>query len=135
MVNSLLFFFKYFIFIFCFILNLFYISVKIQKIQYILFLGLTFLICDIIILLIYFFGKNAFPFYCFFFIISINISLISEDELFYFFSKIIPLKFNFLKINGITLIHIMVYLGEIFGCFIGFFSLFFNDNNYIIKIF
>ena len=136
MVNSLLFFFTYFIFIFCFILNLFYISVKIEKIQYILFLGLTFLICDIIILLIYFFGKNAFPFYCFFFIISINISLISEDELFYFFSKIIPLKFNFLKINGITLIHIMVYLGEIFGCFIGFFSLSFKDNNdYIIKIF
>ena len=118
--TSLLFFFVYFFFIGIFVFNLFYISVKIEKIKYILILSLILTLLEIII--IFLCEKFLFPFYAFFLVIIINIILVCEDEMFYLFAKIIPYKFKFLNITGINFIHIMVYLGEMFGCFFGLIS-------------
>ena len=118
--TSLLFFLAYFFFIGIFVFNLFYVSVKIEKIKYILILSFILTISEIFI--VFLCEKYLFPFYAFFLIFIFNILFICEDEMFYFFAKTIPYKFECLNIKGITFIHIMVYLGEMFGCFFGLIS-------------
>ena len=118
--TSLLFFLAYFFFIGIFVFNLFYVSVKIEKIKYILILSFILTISEIFI--VFLCEKFLFPFYAFFLIFIFNILFICEDEMFYFFAKTIPYKFECLNIKGITFIHIMVYLGEMFGCFFGLIS-------------
>jgi hypothetical protein len=120
LITAILFFITFFIFIWVFFVNLFYVSVKIERTNYILILGFIVAVSES--LLSIFCTKNYFPIFSFLFITTINICLICEDEIFYFFSKTIPYNFEILNIRAITVVHIMGYLGEICGCFIGLIS-------------
>jgi hypothetical protein len=111
---SLLFFFSLFLFIPAFCLNFFYISLRINKILYIKVIALVLLSLEL--LTTAFVVQSQFPFlYYFSFLFTILLAYIMEDELFYFYTQIIPANFELMKIKGITGLYIMRYLGKIFG--------------------
>ena len=111
---SLLFFFSLFLFIPAFCLNFFYISLRINKIIYIKVIALVLLSLEL--LTTAFVVQSQFPFlYYFSFLFTILLAYIMEDELFYFYTQIIPANFELMKIKGITGLYIMRYLGKIFG--------------------
>ena len=118
--TSLLYFITFLLFIVVYFVNLFYISVKIERTKYILILGLIIGICEILIIPLC--NTELYVMYCILFVLTINVAFVCEDEIFYFFAKTIPYKFEILNIKAITIIHVMGYLGEICGCFLGLIS-------------
>ena len=114
---SILYFITFIIFIVIYFMNLFYISVNIERTKYILILGLIIGLCEILIIPLC--NKELYLIYCILFVLTINVAYVCEDEIFYFFAKTIPYKYEILNVKAITIIHIMGYLGEICGCFIG----------------
>jgi len=125
--TSILYFITFIIFIIIYFLNLFYISVKIERTKYILILGLIIGICEILIIPLC--RKDLYFIYSILFVLTINVAFVCEDEIFYFFAKTIPYQFEILNIKAITIIHIMGYLGEICGCFLGLITFVFSANH------
>ena len=111
---SILYSFSLFLFIPAFCLNFFYLSLRINKIIYIKVITLVLLCLEL--LTTSFVVQSNFPFlYYFSFLFTILLAYIMEDELFYFYTQIIPTNFELMKIKGITGLFIMRYLGRIFG--------------------
>ena len=120
----------FFIVIFFVYLLIYYIHLKFSrnclKINYLLILSIIFLILGII--LIIFKIINVFEImrigslYFFPIIISciIIISYILIEQVFYFFTEIIPTDFRILGFKALTFVYILNNLGEILGCFINF---------------
>ena len=117
---SFLFFISLFLFIPIFLINFFFISLRINKILYIKILSLILLSFELFTTA--FVVQSDFPsLYYLSFLFTILLAYILEDQLIFFYTKIIPANFELIKIKGNTFIYIMRYLGNIFG---SLFSLF-----------
>ena len=97
-----------------FLLNFFYISMRINQIFYIKVASLVFLILE---LLTTFFviEDTKYEFFYFSFLLTILIAYMVEDQIIYFYTHIIPTNFKICKIQGLTVLHITQYLGYIIG--------------------
>ena len=119
---SILMFFSLFLFIPSFCINFFYISLRINKILYIKLLSLVLLTLELLTTI--FVIQSELPgLYYFCFLFSILFSYMMEDQIFYFYTQIIPSNFELLKIKGLTGLNIMRYLGNIFGSITSLFAL------------
>ena len=111
---SLLYFISFFLLIPSFLLNFFYISVRLNKILYIKILALSLFFVEL--LTTAFVISSEFPFLFYIsFLLTILLAFIMEDQLIYFYTQIIPSNFEILGIKGLTVLHIMKYLGNITG--------------------
>ncbi len=63
------------------------------------------------------------------FVITVLFAYILDDQVIYFFTKIIPSDFELMGIRGITAFHLMSYIGKIFGSGISLIGLLFPKNN------
>ena len=119
---SILMFFSLFLFIPSFCINFFYISLRINKILYIKLLSLVLLTLELLTTI--FVIQSELPgLYYFCFLFTILFSYMMEDQIFYFYTQIIPSNFELLKIKGLTGLNIMRYLGNIFGSITSLFAL------------
>ena len=119
---SILMFFSLFLFIPSFCINFFYISLRINKILYIKLLSLVLLTLELLTSI--FVIQSELPgLYYFCFLFTILFSYMMEDQIFYFYTQIIPSNFELLKIKGLTGLNIMRYLGNIFGSITSLFAL------------
>ena len=117
---SLLYFLSLFLFIPFFCLNFFFISVRLNKILYIKILALILLAFQLFTTA--FVIQSDYPsFYYLSFLFTILLAYIMDDQLIFFYTKIIPANFELIGVKGTTIIYIMRYLGNIFG---SIFSLF-----------
>ena len=119
---SILMFFSLFLFIPSFCINFFYISVRINKILYIKLLSLVLLTLELLTTI--FVIHSELPgLYYFCFLFTILFSYMMEDQIFYFYTQIIPSNFELIKIKGLTGLNVMRYLGNIFGSITSLFAL------------
>ena len=106
-------FFSMFFIVPTYFIHLFLINDKIDKILYIKVLTLLLLLLELVTSLII---PHHLPIiYYLSFSFSILFAYILEDQLVYFFIKIIPTDFKLLGIQGVTSLHIIAYIGDIFG--------------------
>ena len=111
---SLLYFISLFLIIPSFIFNFFYISIRINKILYIKILALFLFLVETLTTCLLM--QNSFLYLYFVsFLLSIICAFIMEDQLIYFYTQIIPSNFVLLGIKGLTILHIIKYLGNIAG--------------------
>ena len=112
---SALYFTSFFLIVPTFCINFFYISMRINQILYIKIVSLIFFVLELgtttIIIQV-----DGYP-YIFYisFLFTILLAYIVEDQLIYFYTHIIPSNFKIGRIEGLTVLHIIKYLGEIFG--------------------
>ena len=119
---SILMFFSMFLFIPSFCINFFYISLRINKILYIKLLALVLLTLELLTTI--FVIQSELPeLYYFCFLFTILFSYMMEDQIFYFYTQIIPSNFELIKIKGLTGLNVMRYLGNIFGSITSLFAL------------
>jgi hypothetical protein len=117
---SLLYFLSLFLFIPFFCINFFFVSVRLNKILYIKILALILLAFQLFTTA--FVIQSNYPsFYYLSFLFTILLAYIMDDQLIFFYTKIIPANFELIGIKGTTIIYIMRYLGNILG---SIFSLF-----------
>ena len=111
---SFLYFISLFLIIPSFMLNFFYISIRINKILYIKILALFLFLVETITTCLL---MQTYFLYLYFvsFLLSVICAFIMEDQLIYFYTQIIPSNFELLGIKGLTLLHIIKYLGNIIG--------------------
>jgi hypothetical protein len=111
---SLLYSISLFLIIPSFIFNFFYISIRINKILYIKILALFLFLVETITTCLL---MQTYFLYLYFvsFLLSVICAFIMEDQLIYFYTQIIPSNFELLGIKGLTLLHIIKYLGNIIG--------------------
>ena len=113
-INVILMFFSLFLFIPSFCINFFYISLRINKILYIKLLSLILLTLELLTTI--FVIQSDLPgLYYFCFLFTILFSCMMEDQIFYFYTQIIPSNFELINIKGLTGLNIMRYLGDISG--------------------
>ena len=111
---SLLYFVSLFLFIPFFCINFFFISVRLNKILYIKILALILLAFQLFTTA--FVIQSNYPsFYYLSFLFTILLAYIMDDQLIFFYTKIIPANFELVGIKGTTIIYIMRYLGNILG--------------------
>jgi hypothetical protein len=111
---SFLYFISLFLIIPSFMLNFFYISIRINKILYIKILALFLFLVET--LTTCFLMQNYFlHLYFVSFLFSVICAFIMEDQLIYLYTQIVPSNFELLGIKGLTLLHIIKYLGNIIG--------------------
>ena len=96
-----------------FCLNYFYISLRINKILYIKILSLILFFLESLTT-IFTMEMNKYFFY-FSFLFTILCVNILQDQLIYFYTQIIPTNFRFMRMNGITMLHVIQYMGNIIG--------------------
>ena len=119
---SILMFFSLFLFIPSFCINFFYISLRINKILYIKLLSLILLTLELLTTI--FVIQSELPgLYYFCFLFTILFSYMMEDQIFYFYTQMIPSNFELLKVKGLTGLNIMRYLGNILGSITSLFAL------------
>ena len=119
---SILMFFSLFLFIPAFCINFFYISLRINKILYIKLLSLMLLTLELLTTI--FVIQSDLPgLYYFCFLFTILFSYMMEDQIFYFYTQIIPSNFELLNIKGLTGLNIMRYLGDISGSLTSLFGI------------
>jgi hypothetical protein len=125
---SSLYFASLFLMIPTFCLNFFYISIRINQILYIKIASFLFFILELIttsIIIQY----NDSPYYFYIsFCITILLAYIVEDQLIYFYTHIIPTEFKLGKIEGLTVLHIIKYLGYILGSASSLFALILEED-------
>ena len=123
----LLFFVSFLLFVPCFCLNFFYISMRINKILYIKILALMLFLVQ---LLTASFVIQTYPalFYCSF-LLTILLCYIMQDQLNYFYTTIIPSDFELMRIRGITLLYMIRYIGNICGSLTSLFGIPFDYNS------
>ena len=111
---SFLYFISLFLIIPSFMLNFFYISIRINKILYIKILALFLFLVETLTTCLL---MQTYFLYLYFvsFLLSVICAFIMEDQLIYFYTQIIPSNFELLGIKGLTLLHIIKYLGNIIG--------------------
>ena len=111
---SILFFSSLILFVPSFCISFFIVSMRMDKIFYLRILTLIFLILEL--LTTAFVVKSDFPILYFIsFVLTILIANVLDDQLIFFYTKIIPTNFKFLKLNGNTFIFAMRYCGSFFG--------------------
>ena len=121
----------FFIVIFFVYLLIYYIHLKFSrnclKINYLLILSIIFLIIAtaliVLNILIYYYeimGSNSIYLLSSLIVCMIIISYIIMEQLFYFFTEIIPTDFTIMGFRALTFVYILNNLGEILGCFINF---------------
>ena len=112
-----------------FFLNFFYLSMRINQIIYIKIASLIFIILQILT------TSSVIPHntirYGYFpiFALTILLAYIVEDQLIYFYTHIIPTNFKLGKIEGLTVLHIIKYLGYILGSASNLFEFFVKDKD------
>ena len=109
-----------------FFFNFFYLSMRINKILYIKIVSLFFMLLEISIISTLFSDK-AILFYTIF-VFTIILAYIVEDQLIYFYTHIIPTDFKIFKMEGLTILHIIKYLGYIIGSSSSLFGYLFKEN-------
>ena len=109
-----------------FCLNFFYLSMVINKILYIKIVSLFFMVSEVSIISTLFSDK-AILFY-FIFVITILLAYVVEDQIIYFYTHIIPTNFKVWKLEGLTILHIIKYLGYIAGSSSSLFGYIFKEN-------
>ena len=126
---SLLMFVTFILFIPAFCLNFFYISLRVNKIFYIKLLVLILLALQLITTsFVIPSDKEPFLFsYFVSFLLTVLLAYISEDQLIYFYTQIIPTNFELMKIKGITGVYLMRYLGSICGSIVSLFGLLYDN--------
>ena len=97
---------------FCF--NFFYISLRLDEIYYIIFASLIFLLSEFITSFLII-NNTFYPLFFVILLLTILLAYIVEDQLIYFYTHIIPTNFKLGKLEGLTVLHIMKYLGCILG--------------------
>ena len=124
-----LYFASLFLIIPTFCLNFFYLSMRINQIIYIKIASLIFLILEILtttsVVPNNFFNDE----YFYIFLLTILLAYIVEDQLIYFYTHIIPTNFKLGKIEGLTVLHIIKYLGYILGSASNLFEFFVKIKN------
>ena len=109
-----------------FFFNFFYLSMRINKILYIKIVSLFFMLLEISIISTLF-SDEAILFYTIF-VFTIILAYIVEDQLIYFYTHIIPTDFKIFKMEGLTILHIIKYLGYIVGSSSSLFGYLFKEN-------
>ena len=102
-----------FLFVPVYFINLFYISNKLEKILYIKVLALLLFILELLTTVFILSGNAGIYFFSFLF--SVLLAYVLEDQLVYFYIKIIPSDFELIGIKGLTGLHIIAYIGDIVG--------------------
>jgi hypothetical protein len=97
-----------------FFLNFYYISERLDKILYIKIIALLVFLSELTNASLVI-QSNKPVIYHFIFLFSILLASIMEDQLIYFYTYIIPSNFELLGIEGLTVLHIVKYLGNIIG--------------------
>ena len=97
-----------------FLINFFYISIRINQIFYIKIISLVFLFLELLTTFTII-QNNDYKFFYMIFLLTILIAYMVEDQIIYFYTHIIPTNFKICKIQGLTLLHITQYLGYIIG--------------------
>ena len=97
-----------------FLLNFFYISMRINQIFYIKIVSLIFLILELLTTFIVI-ETDKYSLFYFSFSLTILLAYMVEDQIIYFYTYIIPTNFKICKIQGLTILHITQYLGYIIG--------------------
>ena len=97
-----------------FLLNFFYISMRINQIFYIKIVSLVFLFLELSTTYTVIRNMN-YKFFYIIFLLTILIAYMVEDQIIYFYTHIIPTNFKICKIQGLTILHITQYLGYIIG--------------------
>ena len=120
---SILYFISLALFVPTYFVNLFYVSHKIDKISYIKVLAIFLFILELMTTLLVSYGKYPDAYY-FSFLFSILFAYVLEDQLVYFYIKMIPSDFELLGIKGLTGLHIIAYIGDICGAGSSLFGLF-----------
>ena len=110
---SFLYFISWFLVVPVFCLNYFYISLRINKILYIKILSLILFFLESLTT-IFAMQMNHYYFFVSFLFTILCVSIL-EDQMIYFYTQIIPTNFEIMKMNGITVLHVIQYLGNIFG--------------------
>jgi len=110
---SFLYFISLLLIIPSFIFNFFYISIRTNKILYIKILALFLFLVETITTCLLM--QNFLYLYFVSFLLSVICAFIMEDQLIFLYTKIIPSNFELLGIKGLTLLHIIKYLGNIIG--------------------
>ena len=110
---SLLYFISWLLVVPAFCLNYFYISLRVNKILYIKILSLILFFLETLTT-IFTMQMNKYFFY-FSFLFTILCVNILQDQLIYFYTQIIPTNFRFMRMNGITALHVVQYMGNIIG--------------------
>ena len=109
----LLFFMSFLLFAPSFCINLFYISLTINKILYIKILALILFIVEFLTTS---FVIQSYPLLFYFsFLLTILFVYVMQDQLNYFYTTIIPSDFEMFKIKGISCLYSIRYIGSILG--------------------
>ena len=125
---SLLYSVSLFLMIPTFCLNFFYMSIRINQILYIKIASFIFFILEFITTAIII-QYNDSPYYFYIsFCFTILLAYIVEDQLIYFYTHIIPTEFKLGKIEGLTVLHIIKYLGYILGSASSLFALILKED-------
>ena len=120
----LLFFMSFLLFAPSFCINLFYISLTINKILYIKILALILFIVEFLTTS---FVIQSYPLLFYFsFLLTILFVYVMQDQLNYFYTTIIPSDFAIMEINGLTCLYSIRYIGSILGSLSTVFGLLFS---------
>jgi hypothetical protein len=120
---SLTFFLILFIFTVLYWFHYYYISNNISRKVYMLILALIFLVCDIFSFFKY---DNAVLFLTIYGILMV-FGYLLEDQVIYFYTKIVPSNFVFLCFNASTFVLFIRFLAMFFGFVIGAFGFLLDD--------
>ena len=105
-----------------FLLNFYYISKILDKILYIKIIALTVFLSELTNASLVIQSNNPII-YHFIFLATILLASVMEDQLIYFYTYIIPSNFVLLGIEGLTVLHVVKYLGNIIGSVSSLFGL------------
>ena len=105
-----------------FLLNFYYISKRLDKILYIKIIALTVFLSELTNASLVIQSNNPII-YHFIFLATILLASVMEDQLIYFYTYIIPSNFELLGIEGLTVLHVVKYLGNILGSVSSLFGL------------
>jgi hypothetical protein len=105
-----------------FFLNFYYISKRLDKILYIKIIALTVFLSELTNATLVIQSEKPIIYY-FIFLAVILLASVMEDQLIYFYTYIIPSNFVLLGIEGLTVLHVVKYLGNIIGSVSSLFGL------------
>jgi hypothetical protein len=123
----LLFFASFILFVPSFCANLFYISLRINKILYIKILALVLFLVE---LLTASFIIQSYPILFYIsFLLTILFAYVMQDQLNYFYTTIIPSDFELMRIRGFSCLYAARYLGDILGSITSLFGMLFSHES------
>ena len=111
-----------------FFLNFYYISKRLDKILYIKIIALTLFLSELGNTTLVIQSQKPYIYHAIF-LISIILASVMEDQLIYFYTYIIPSNFELIGIEGLTVLHIVKYLGNITGSASSLFGLIIYSKN------